>query len=304
MAQTAGYMNDAAETTPSEAKGDGSDMLRAAVECRLHEAGETFNEHLSSSGWITCPFTSFTLLLRGGSRIAFDKDPATAVDRGAGRVSCIPAGAWRKADCVASEGASFVWARVSFTLFGGPDLLGFFDAPRVFPPDASGRFAPLIAALVEAERGMFVPAIRKTVRIQRLLHELLDLTLELSAPKPGFSHALGALRRLAAAAAYLGAHFDRPAAVDVPARLACLSKSRFHRVFKEAFGVSPAEYQIRLRMREAQKLLLFSDLSIAQIAERTGYADQFHFSRTFKRRFGQSPAPFRRDSGLADKLGL
>jgi len=297
-------MNNTAEIESHGACDVASDMLRTGVECRLHEAGETFNEYFCSSGWITCPFTSFTLLLSGRSRIAFDKDPSSAVVREAGCATCIPAGAWRNADCLSREGASFVWGRVSFTLFGGPDLLSFFDVPRIFPLEESAHFKQLILDLIGTERGTAVPLIRKAVTTQKTLYALLDLTLKLSVPKSGFSHAMGAARRLAPAAAFISSHFSGPASVDAPARLAGLSKSRFHRVFKEAFGVSPAEYQIRTRMREAQKLLLFSGLSMAEIAERTGHADQFHFSRTFKRRFGQSPSLFRKNSGLVDKLSL
>jgi len=51
---------------------------------------------------------------------------------------------------------------------------------------------------------------------------------------------------------------------------------------------------LRLRHREAQRLLLETDLDLGTIAERCGYADQAWFSRQFSRFAGMSPLRFRR----------
>jgi AraC-like DNA-binding protein len=50
------------------------------------------------------------------------------------------------------------------------------------------------------------------------------------------------------------------------------------------------------RAQGAARLLMDSpyDLSIADIAHRTGYADQAHFSRSFRRWYGTSPREWRR----------
>jgi AraC-like DNA-binding protein len=303
MAQTGVFMNNTAETTEITQEKSGRGMLDSAVECCLHSAGASSGAPGVSGGWVVYPFTTFSLLLGGRSRIAFGKNPADAIDREAGAVTCIPAGVWRKADYLAPQGASFLWARVSFTFFGGPDLLGFFSVPRIFPPDKAEPFRRIIAGFASPEesRGQ---TLRKIIRVRKTLYGLLDLTLDLSEPKPELERAMAAAGRLASAAGYIGSHFRGPVDVGAAARLARLSKSRFHRVFREAFGIPPAEWQIRLRMREAQKLLLFTDLSMAEISEKTGHADQFHFSRTFKKRFGVSPLQFRKNSASAAGLGL
>jgi AraC family transcriptional regulator, transcriptional activator of pobA len=46
-------------------------------------------------------------------------------------------------------------------------------------------------------------------------------------------------------------------------------------------------------MLEAARLLRFSDLSVGEIAYRTGFEDQLYFSRAFKRRYGHAPTPYR-----------
>jgi AraC-like DNA-binding protein len=61
------------------------------------------------------------------------------------------------------------------------------------------------------------------------------------------------------------------------------------------------EYVQQQRMGHAKRLLLNTDLSVFQVAARTGYEDPYYFSRLFSRTQGVSPTRFRRhaqDSGL------
>ena len=85
------------------------------------------------------------------------------------------------------------------------------------------------------------------------------------------------------------------------ARLADLSPSRFHDVFRDAIGVAPMEYVQQQRMNRAKRLLLNTDLSIFQVAARIGYEDPYYFSRLFGKTQGLSPSKYRkrvRESGL------
>jgi AraC-like DNA-binding protein len=47
-------------------------------------------------------------------------------------------------------------------------------------------------------------------------------------------------------------------------------------------------------MNYAVELIHDSKLTIAEIAEKLGYCDQFHFSRQFKKALGKSPIQFRK----------
>jgi AraC-like DNA-binding protein len=64
-------------------------------------------------------------------------------------------------------------------------------------------------------------------------------------------------------------------------------------ILKNETGMTIKEYQQMLRIKEAEKLLCFSDLSATEISERIGYHDVFYFSNVFKKERGLSPIHFR-----------
>ena len=72
-------------------------------------------------------------------------------------------------------------------------------------------------------------------------------------------------------------------------RIACMSASKLTRLFKQAEGMTPQEYARTLRMERACELLGDTDLSMAEIAARLGFARQGSFSEAFKERFGATP---------------
>lgn len=72
-----------------------------------------------------------------------------------------------------------------------------------------------------------------------------------------------------------------------------LSVPHFCAEFKKWFGVSPVEYQLRLRFELAKYLLGNRNLNITEIAAQAGSGDIFQFSKMFSKRAGQSPSAFR-----------
>lgn len=73
-----------------------------------------------------------------------------------------------------------------------------------------------------------------------------------------------------------------------------LSPDHFTRAFKISMGQTPRAWQLARRIERAQQMLLQPRLSVAEIAQALGYADQSHFSRSFLRHTGESPFRWRR----------
>ena len=66
------------------------------------------------------------------------------------------------------------------------------------------------------------------------------------------------------------------------------------RLFKQELGTSFGTYLTQIRIRKAAQLLHATDLSINEVAERTGYETQHYFSTSFKKQTGVSPLQFRK----------
>ncbi|MBR7103757.1 MAG: helix-turn-helix domain-containing protein [Lentisphaeria bacterium] len=78
-----------------------------------------------------------------------------------------------------------------------------------------------------------------------------------------------------------------------------VKESSLIRAFKRCCGTTPHGYLMESKLREAENYLLYTSLSIKEIAALLAFSDQYHFSNTFKRRKGCSPTEFRSASPVA-----
>jgi len=74
------------------------------------------------------------------------------------------------------------------------------------------------------------------------------------------------------------------------AHVSCVSEAHFARSFKQAFGLPPHRYLLTRRIERATALLRDTDLSITEIAFRTGWESLGTFGRTFRDITGESPS--------------
>lgn len=79
---------------------------------------------------------------------------------------------------------------------------------------------------------------------------------------------------------------------EVLASLCGISVIYFRKCFKNVYGMAPMQYVHNLRLNKAKSLLLSASISIAEIAENTGYSNRYHFSKMFKLYTGVSPTDY------------
>ncbi|WP_248960506.1 GlxA family transcriptional regulator [Sphaerisporangium perillae] len=104
----------------------------------------------------------------------------------------------------------------------------------------------------------------------------------------------GARSSVAATLEWARARLDRPLTVTDLARHARTAPRTFARTFVALTGTTPAQWLIRQRITEAQRLLETTDLSVEQVATRCGFGTATMLRRHFTRLVGTAPAHYRR----------
>jgi AraC-like DNA-binding protein len=72
--------------------------------------------------------------------------------------------------------------------------------------------------------------------------------------------------------------------------MAGISRSHFARAFRNTVGLAPHAFVLQRRLARAVELLTQRKLSIREVAEQCGFADQAHLTRSFKSSFGRPPS--------------
>ncbi|WP_437498274.1 AraC family transcriptional regulator N-terminal domain-containing protein [Sorangium sp. So ce1099] len=134
-------------------------------------------------------------------------------------------------------------------------------------PDDATVLAPLVRKelIFHLLKGPDGPAIRQLVRAGSQAH------------------------RIAEAVYRLHASLDEDVDIAALARAAGMSRAAFFKRFKEATAMSPLQYQKRLRLLEARRLMVEEGVSAESSAFRVGYTSPSQFSREYSRMFGNPP---------------
>ena len=88
---------------------------------------------------------------------------------------------------------------------------------------------------------------------------------------------------------WLKKNLEKPFRVDELAARAGLSASAFHHHFRSMTAMSPLQFQKRMRLHEARRLMLTEHIDVSSAAFKVGYESPSQFSREYSRQFGNSP---------------
>ena len=94
---------------------------------------------------------------------------------------------------------------------------------------------------------------------------------------------------------YLQEHLEEEMSLAILSEEFHLNAQYISQLFKNEIGVNFLTYLTNIRMEKAKKLLLSTALSVAEVAERSGYGDYRVFTKVFKKNEGITPSQFRRD---------
>lgn len=95
--------------------------------------------------------------------------------------------------------------------------------------------------------------------------------------------------RISKVIAVLKDRFAEPLRVRELAEDVNMSESTLFHTFKQVTRMSPVQFQKKLRLHEARRLMLTEGLEAATASYRVGYESPSHFSREYRRMFGAPP---------------
>jgi AraC-like DNA-binding protein len=146
--------------------------------------------------------------------------------------------------------------------------------------DAVVRLVRLVDSHTDAR--IMAPLVMREI-VYRLLTGAQGARLRHIAILGGYTH------HIARAVELLWKDFNQPLRIEELAQALGMSVSGFHHQFKAVTAMSPLQFQKRLRLQEARRLMLGEHLDAASAGVRVGYDDASHFSREYKSFFGLPP---------------
>ena len=95
---------------------------------------------------------------------------------------------------------------------------------------------------------------------------------------------------------YIRAHYNEPIELDTLLAMAHMSKAWYMRLFRQYIGTTPYKYILTQRITKAREYLEVTDMTVHEIAMRTGFSDDASFSTRFSAMTGTSPLSYRKNS--------
>ena len=92
---------------------------------------------------------------------------------------------------------------------------------------------------------------------------------------------------------YIAAHCGEELTLDTMSEIFAMNPTYFSSFFHQKTGLKYKDYLTRVRMTEAKRLLLQTDLKVYEISQRVGFSDVRYFSQTFTKATGVLPKDYR-----------
>lgn len=99
---------------------------------------------------------------------------------------------------------------------------------------------------------------------------------------------------------YLERHLDRRVTLQELSEVYHFDKSYISRIFRETYNLSPIQTHLLLRLNRAKGMIVYTNLSLSDIAEKNGFSSLQDFSRAFRRHEGVAPSVLRESAQKSD----
>lgn len=185
------------------------------------------------------------------------------------------------------------WVHLDAWLHGAVDVFTLVRPSLLLDRPAADRLGTFCAELAALRHHHAVDLGAEAQRLNAASRVLIEVLTHCDQSLAGAT--LNRLRPVLGVLTWMRAHLQKSITRSELARIAGLSPTRFHYVFKDLLGRAPMEHLFHLRLQEAQRLLSEDSLPVQAVAQACGFADPFHFSRRFKTACGLSPQAWRQE---------
>ncbi|MEV6903807.1 AraC family transcriptional regulator [Amycolatopsis sp. NPDC051372] len=134
-----------------------------------------------------------------------------------------------------------------------------------------------------ADRKILAPLVKREILWHLLRGEQGPAIRQLGLADSGLAHISRAVQQIRK-------HYAESFRVEDLARTAGMSVSAFHRNFQAVTGMSPIQFQKRIRLQEARLLLVGRPSDVTGVGHTVGYESASQFSREYRRMFGTPPS--------------
>jgi AraC family transcriptional regulator len=223
----------------------------------------------------------------------------------AGSVNVIPAGSSVEWCRKGSMDALFIQLEPSLVARVAAESFGFDSSRTVLPPLYSLNVPELRSAMLAVDAELRAGGVGGSLLAESFANVLaVHLIRHITGPlrEPAAADGLLPRRKLRTVIEYIMENLGAGPTLEQMAKVVRLSPYHFARQFKAATGLAPHQFVIARRIERVQHLLRTdSGLGLAEVAFRSGFANQSHFCLHFKRIVGVTPRQFR-DSQTIPKI--
>ena len=211
-----------------------------------------------------------------------------------GKLAFIPAGCdvegWAKIE----KAASFIIVMLENDASGRHPVDLTQLAPQIDFDDQTLRLLMLRFQAILDDPSLDVPGYAET--LAELLTFELNRSVRRTAGEPETQSTSGGLTtsQLRRVTEYMDRQLNEKITVSELAALVDLTRFHFIRTFKQATGMPPLQFVIRRRIERARELLAEGGTSVAEVADRSGFASPIQMTRAFRRVIGTTPSAIRR----------
>lgn len=145
----------------------------------------------------------------------------------------------------------------------------------------------------ETELASGDPAVRETskLEIEARMRRLLAGALPIGAETPRSTTSLGVVE----AVHFVARNFSAPISVNDIAAAVGWHRDHLMASFRTTCGISLWQFVTRIRLSEARRLLVTTDLPVQTVCRRAGFNSTVRMYDAFHRHLGTTPARYRRD---------